>query len=167
MPTETFPPARASKQIGVPPNTLRSWCRAYAEFLSEGANPAQGEERRLTPGDVETLRSVAQLRANDIPPEDIIARLRENPSTATTALPPKPLESTVSVPVVSNDLVPASDAIQRFLQASDVRDKLTDIDRRLERVENGRNTGLLVVAAFAAGALLVVAIVVILRMYGN
>ena len=47
-----------------------------------------------------------------------------------------------------------------------MRDKLESIDRRLERVESRTNTGLLVVAAFIAGVLLVVAIVVILRMIG-
>lgn len=155
MPTETLPPARAARQIGVPPNTLRSWCRTYAEFLTPGANPAQGEERKLTPADVETLKAVAQLRANDIPPEDIITRLRENPDAATIAFPQKPLESPVSRPLVQNDLEPAHDAIQRFLAASDLRDKLTDIDRRLEHVESQRNLVLVAVVAFAGGAVVV------------
>lgn len=160
---QTFTPARAAKQVGVPGSTLRHWSKVYAEFLSDVSNPEPGTQRAFTGNDIETLRAIAQLRANGIGQDEIIARLRENPTMAQQ----KPLESPVSRPLVQNDLEPSHDAIQRFLQASDLRDKLTDIDRRLEHVESQRNTWLLVLAAFVAGVVLVVAIVVILRMFGT
>lgn len=154
MPTnQTFTPARAAKQIGIPGSTLRHWSKVYAEFLSEFSNPEPGTQRAFTGNDIETLKAVAQLRANGIGQDEIIARLRENPTTP----PQKPLESPVSRSVVQNDLDPSHDAIQRFLQASDVRDKLTDIDRRLERVESTRNLFI----AFAAGAVVVAVIAVL------
>lgn len=171
MPTETFPPARAARQIGVPPNTLRAWCKTYAEFLSPGANPGQGEERRLTPGDVETLKAVAQLRTNDIPPEDIIARLRENPSAATTAFPPSPESSTIdsaSVPGTNTALTPAtidSGALGLARQALETVDtRLGDVDRRLTALEGQRTIVWVAVGAFTAGAVVVAVIVWLLSM---
>ena len=166
MPTETLPPARAARQIGIPPNTLRAWCKTYGEFLSPGANPGQGEERRLTPGDVETLKAVSQLRANDIPPEDIIARLRENPSVATTALPPSPESSTIdsaSVSATTTALAPAtidSGALGLARQALETVDtRLGDVDRRLTALETQRTIAWVAVGSFAAGAVVVAVIV--------
>ena len=166
MPTETFPPARAARQIGVPPNTLRAWCRTYAEFLSPGANPGQGEERRLTSGDVEQLRAVAQLRANDIPPEDIINRLRENPSTSTEGLPRPPEPSTIDSKSVSGTDTPQlpatidSGALQLARQALDTVDnRLGDVDKRLTAIETQRSLVWVALAGVAVGAILVTAIV--------
>ncbi len=151
---ETYNPSRAAKQIGIPNSTLRLWAKTYGEFLSEGANPASGEERRFTVADVETLKAVAQLRNNGMLPPDIAQRLRINAAAGQQDAP----ESPAAAPEVSTALAPAHDAIQTFLQASDVRDKLTDIDRRLERVEGHRNLVLVAVVAFAGGAVVVAVI---------
>ena len=170
MDTETLSPALAARQIGIPANTLRAWCRTYSEFLSPAANPPTGEQRRLTLGDVETLRAVASLRANSLPPETIINRLRVNPTGITESLPKppgapqSPLESIVAPPVAHNDLVPAHDAIQAFLQRTEALDKLTDIDRRLERVEHTRSLVWVALGGVAVGALLVSVIVWLLSM---
>lgn len=134
---------------------MRHWSKVYAEFLSDISNPEPGTQRAFTGNDIETLRAVSQLRANGIGQDEIIARLRENP----TKTLPKPLESTIAHTVVQNDLEPSHDAIQRFLQAADMRDKLTDIDRRLERVESRSNlvaaVVIAVVVAFTVGGALV------------
>lgn len=161
MDTETFSPALAARQIGIPSNTLRNWCKVYGEFLSPSANPATGEQRRLTLGDIETLRAVAALRANDLPPETIISRLRANPSGITESLPKPPQAATIApgdvaaLPAVGNDVAPAHDAIQAFLARTEALDKLTDIDRRLERVESQRSTVLIAVACFVGGGVFV------------
>jgi transposase-like protein len=168
MPTETLPPARAARQIGIPPNTLRAWCKTYGEFLSPGATPGQGEERRLTPGDVETLKAVSQLRANDIPPEDIIARLRENPSVATTALPPSPESSTIdsaSVSATTTALAPATiDSGTLGFSRQTLETVVGDHDRRLAALEGQRTIVWVAVGAFAAGAVVVAVIVWLLSM---
>ena len=171
MATETLPPARAARQIGIPPNTLRAWCKTYGEFLSPGANPGQGEERRLTPGDVETLKAVAQLRANDVPPEDIITRLRENPSATTTGLPLPPESSvsdSVSVSGTNTALTPVtndSGALGLARQALETVDtRLGDVDRRLTALEGQRTIVWVAVGAFAAGAVVVAVVVWLLSM---
>lgn len=152
---ETINPSRAAKQVGTPPSTLRLWAKQYAEFLSAGANPPSGEERRFTPADVETLKAVAQLRANGMQPGDIILRLRNNPAAG---LQDAPGQGATSLQV-HEPADPSHDAIQRFLQGAEVRDKLVDVDRRLERVEHRNTTLLIAFAAFAAGAVVVAVVV--------
>lgn len=161
---ETFNPSRAAKQIDVPPSTLRLWAKVYAEFLSEGANPAPGEERRFTSADVEVLKAVNQLRHNGMLPADIAQRLRNNAAGSQQ----EAAESISSaVPQGNTQLAPTESIVALSVTKLDaLGDKLTDIDRRIERIESRRNTWLLVLAAFVAGVLLVVAIVVILRMIG-
>ena len=166
MPTnQTFTPARAAKQIGIPGSTLRHWSRVYAEFLSDVSNPEPGTQRAFTGQDVETLRAVAQLRANGVGQDEIIARLRENPTTGQQ----KPLESpTTGLDAPSRaNMYPLP--LESLLNASvgkvdAINDKLEAVDRRLERIESRRNTWLLVLAAFVAGVLVVVALVWILSM---
>ena len=167
MDTETFSPAIAARQIGIPANTLRNWCRTYAEFLSPSANPPTGEERRLTLHDIETLRAVAALRANDLPPETIIARLRANPASITEGIPKPSASATdgpgdvADVPHVQTTAIAQHDALQAFLGQ---HERLTSIDRRLERLEHGRNMVLIALAGVAVGALVVgiIAVLVLL-----
>lgn len=159
---ETVNPSRAAKQIGVPGSTLRLWAKTYAEFLEPGANPSPGEERRFTVADVDTLKAVNQLRHNGMLPADIAQRLRNNRVTGQQDAPQAPVTE-LAVSTAANT---SHDAIQAFLQRTDIDDRLRDVDKRLERLEGSRNTWLLVVAAFAAGVVLVVAIVVLLRMIG-
>ncbi len=157
---ETSNPSRAAKQVGIPVSTLRLWCKVYAEFLSAGANPPSGEERRFTGADLETLKAVAQLRGNGMQPADIILRLRNNPAAG---LQDGPGQGATALQV-HEPTDPSHDAIQRFLQGAEVRDKLTDIDRRLERVEQRNTTLLIAFAAFAAGAVVVAVVVWLLSM---
>lgn len=147
---ETFNPSRAAKQIGVPGSTLRLWAKTYAEFLSEGANPPTGEERRFTVADVETLKAVNQLRHNGMLPADIAQRLRNNLAGSPQS-PPEQSTAPLAVPAAPHD------AIQAFLQRTDIDDRLRDVDRRLERMEHSRS----LLIAFAAGAVTVVAVAVL------
>ena len=159
-PTETYNPARAAAAAGIPPSTLRLWAKVYNEFMSPGANPPPGEERRFTAADVEVMRAVAQLRANQLQPPEIIARLRSNPAETLQ----KPLESTVSPSAIGNDLATSHDAIQTFLARGELKDQLQSVDRRLERLESQRNLVIVAVLAFAAGAVVVSVIVWLLGM---
>ena len=171
MPTETLSPSRAARQVGVPPNTLRSWCRVYGEFLSAGANPPQGEERQLTAQDVEVLRAVAALRANELPIEDIQRRLRDNlPEALQTPLQSPATPTTGVEPMPGTSIAPApSTALEAFLSANtrqldDVARRVETVDARLARVESSRNLVLVAVAAFVAGVVLVGVIVWILSL---
>lgn len=147
---ETINPSRAAKQIGIPVSTLRLWCKVYAEFLSPGANPPTGEERRLTVADVETLQAVNQMRHNGMLPADIAQRLRINVAAGQQNAP----QSIVAAVDVSTQAETSHDAIQAFLQRTDIDDRLREVDRRLERVESWRNMILIaLVAALLGGAL--------------
>lgn len=147
---ETYNPGRAAKQVNIPISTLRLWCKTYGEFLSAGANPPAGEERRFTVADVEVLKAVAQLRNNGMLPPDIAQRLRNNAATGQQDAP----ESSVTEIDVSTHANASHDAIQAFLQRTDIDDRLREVDRRLERVESWRNMILIaLVAALLGGAL--------------
>lgn len=156
---ETYNPGRAAKQIGVPPSTLRLWARTYAEFLSEGANPDAGQERRFTLADVQTLKDVAQMRHNGMLPPDITQRLRNNAAGSQQDAP----QSSVTELDVSTHANSSHDAIQAFLQRTEVNDRLRDVDGRLERIEAKRLDTwwfiLVAVVCLIAGVLLGVAIV--------
>ena len=144
---ETINPSRAAKQIGIPASTLRLWTKTYAEFLSEGANPATGEERRFTVADVETLQAVNQMRHNGMLPADIAQRLRINVAAGQQNAP-QSIVAAVDVPTQANT---SHDAIQAFLQRTDIDDRLRDVDRRLERVESWRNVVLIALVAALLG----------------
>ena len=148
---ETYNPGRAAKQVNIPISTLRLWCKTYGEFLSAGANPPPGEERRFTVADVEVLKAVAQLRNNGMLPPDIAQRLRNNAATGQQDAP----ESSVTGIDVSTHANASHDAIQAFLQRTDINDRLRDIDTRLDRVEGQRNLVLVAVVAFAGGGVVV------------
>lgn len=166
---QTFTPARAAKQVGVPGSTLRHWSKVYKEFLSDVSNPEPGTQRAFTGQDVETLRAVAQLRANGIGQDEIIARLRENPTMAQQ----KPLER----PTIADSALSGENTQPAPLQSivavsvgkvDALDDKVTDmdrrLDRRLERLESSNNR-LLITVAVVGGALVVSVIVLIIMSF--
>ena len=154
MPPERYTPTQTARHAGISPNTVRLWAKEYREFLSGDANPPSGVDRSFTAADVAVMQAIAQLRANNISTADVKERLRQQPPTALQETTESPKQDTV----VSNDLVPAHDAIQAFLARNDVTDKLESIDRRLERVESRNNTVMIAVVAFAGGAVVVAVI---------
>jgi DNA-binding transcriptional MerR regulator len=163
---ETINPSRAAKQIGIPGSTLRLWAKTYAEFLSPGANPSPGEERRFTDADLEVLKAVNQLRHNGMLPVDIAQRLRNNLAAGQQDAPQSPVTA-LDVPAPANT---PHDAIQAFLahasvKLDDVADKVGDMGRRLESIEakaeSRRNIILIVLAIIAAFVLGVVTVVAV------
>ena len=69
-------PADIAKECGVSVGTVRNWCADYAEFLSPGANPNDGN-RLLNERDLEICRYIASLRKEGMSKPQIILRLRE------------------------------------------------------------------------------------------
>ncbi len=69
-------PADIAKECGVSVGTVRNWCAEYAEFLSMGANPIDGN-RLLNERDLEICRYIASLRKEGMSKPQIILRLRE------------------------------------------------------------------------------------------
>lgn len=160
MPPERYTPTQAARHASVSPNTVRQWAKEYREFFSEYANPATGESRAFTPGDVAILQAIAQLRINGLSHEDVKQRLRQQPPPAlqdATGVPESRVEASTSLAV-------PTDAIQTFLAHSgakldDVAGQLEKVDRRLERVESQRTLIWVALAGVALGAGLVSVIV--------
>lgn len=103
-----FRPNDVAKEVGVTVNTVRNWCRDYAEFLSEGAQPGQGN-RELNERDIEVFRYIAQLRKENMQQPQIVLRLRETsigqivpaPSVQEAAIEPaSPQEGLQQLPAV-------------------------------------------------------------------
>ena len=170
MPTETLSPSRAARQVGIPPNTLRLWCKTYGEFLSAGANPPAGEERQLTAQDVEVLRAVAALRANDLPIEDIQRRLRDNlPEALQTPIQPPATPTTGVEPMPGTSIAATSqNSVETFVglasaKLDDVARRTEAIDNRLQRVDSQRAYVWIGLVGVLVGAGIVGVIVLLLR----
>ncbi len=77
---EIYTPKQAALAVGVHDNTIRGWVREYAAHLSEGANPASGQPRQLTPADVAILQAIKGWKDAGLPPEMILDRLATFPT---------------------------------------------------------------------------------------
>lgn len=75
-----YNPDEAAPMIGISANTVRGWCKLYADELSPGANPSPGNERRLTQEDIAKLQRVKAWRDSRLPPQEI-ARLLQAAAT--------------------------------------------------------------------------------------
>lgn len=57
-----FTVGQTAAALGVSTPTIRNWASEFAAYLSERANPAPGQERRITEDDFSILQTVAILR---------------------------------------------------------------------------------------------------------
>lgn len=76
-PFHTFPPAAAANAVDITPTSIRRWSEYHRLYLSAGANPPAGENRRYTWQDVETLRKIKEMRDNGLGTEAINLALAE------------------------------------------------------------------------------------------
>jgi DNA-binding transcriptional MerR regulator len=72
---------------GTSSSSIRNYTRAWAEFLSPGANPPAGEQRQYTPEDVAVMATIAALRSRMATAEQIRDALE---SGERLELPPEP-----------------------------------------------------------------------------
>lgn len=90
---ESYTISRIAEKLGVTPSTLRlNWTPEFADHLSEGANPPKGKTRIFSQDDLSVLETVAVLRQQDRPYDDIRSQLAdgvrlefERPPAATEA----------------------------------------------------------------------------------
>lgn len=162
MSTEAKYPIRAvAIMVGkpgpaLPITTIRGWTREYAPHLSADATPPPGTERRYSERDVAVLKLIHEWRQNRIPTANIHARLQDATIPIVEVVPVD--ESTESPPEAATI---AADGLQ--LPAPILNDVvarlqgLESLDKRVSSLEQ-RNMLLL---AFAAGVLVVLAIVVV------
>jgi len=124
-------PADIAKECGVSVGTVRNWCSEYAEFLSAGANPSDGN-RLLNERDLEICRYIVSLRKQGMSKPQIILRLRETTFGHLDTEQPivKPIEALQSLQEGHHDV----------LAPIVVSDYLIAIERRFEALEQFRQT---------------------------
>ncbi len=127
-------PADIAKECGVSVGTVRNWCAEYAEFLSSGANPSDGN-RLLSERDLEICRYIARLRKEGMSKPQLILRLRETTfGHVDTELPiTKPTESLQSLQESHKDIpavIMALQAMQNDIEALKASSKVTATSRR-------------------------------------
>ena len=138
-------PADIAKECNVSVGTVRSWCTEFAEFLSAGANPPDGD-RKLNEDDLKTCKDIAQLRKEGMSKAQIILRLRETTTQKPTEKPTEALQVIEESPqkkplsaVVASDEVKQRDVqietLNRLIetQAEQLREKQSIIEQLLER----------------------------------
>lgn len=147
MPDDYLSPAQAASQVGVSVHTVRRWCAAHSDYLSESAQPSKGSSRRLTQTDIQVLTEVARLRNEEgLTTEAINERLAGVVFGQTTAI--EPAQTAHTAP--GGDLMPIV-----------VLEALQTVEARLQALEAQRqriDVAYLVLIAFALGVLVGLAI---------
>lgn len=134
-----------AKQLGVTTNTVRNWCRRYAESLSESANPPGGGERLFTTQDVNVLAYIQSAMNEGMNHAEIAVRLGEKefssaevetivptPGTSITThhQPPQDApDSPAMLPAVLQGIDSRFQAIERRIEAQAVEAKATQSER--------------------------------------
>lgn len=75
-------PAAAAAIVGVSVSSMRNWCATFADYLSEGARPPAGTERKLIAQDIAILQRVKELRAQGMTTDEIKATLSTEDTSA-------------------------------------------------------------------------------------
>lgn len=136
-----YKPSDAAKACNTSVNTIRNWCRDYAPFLSPGAR-GNGANRILTDKDLNTLKYIAQLRAENLQQAAIAQRLQETSIGEVETLvalqnPPIPsplLEQTDKLaPVAAQEGLQQAPAMLLVLNDLEKR-----IDAKFEALESAR-----------------------------
>jgi DNA-binding transcriptional MerR regulator len=119
MPTTT---RQMAKLAGASEQSIRNWSRDYAELLSPSARGEHGP-RLFDDADAQTLRTIAELRRANVPPDEVMARLRGGdvyidvvPHTTPQQATPSPQEShseAFAPPMVLSSLVARLEAVER------------------------------------------------------
>jgi DNA-binding transcriptional MerR regulator len=87
-------PQAVARELDVSPATLRRWSDEFADYLSRGADSAQGRShRRYSEQDIATLMVVKELMNNGMTYEQVRQQLAQRPLVGTTE-PSAPLSPT-------------------------------------------------------------------------
>lgn len=163
-------PNQAAKACNVSVNTIRNWCKDYAAHLSAGAQPGGSGARLLTDRDLEVLRYIAQLRAENMTHEQVNQRLAETKIGETETLiqlPPTP-EETLQAPPIS--VQSPSDAIQAYQAALTVmarmEERYTSLQNQIDTLDKRQAAR---INSIVMGVILglLIAVVAILAIYAG
>jgi DNA-binding transcriptional MerR regulator len=84
---DTYSMTQTAKLAKVATATLRNWTAEFADYLSEHANPGRGLERRFTEDDLAVLVTVATMRDQQMPYDDIKTALAAGTRFEPVAMP--------------------------------------------------------------------------------
>ena len=155
-----------AKQLGVTTNTVRNWCKRYAEHLSYSANPPGGGERLFNTQDVNVLTYIQSAMNEGMNHHEIAVRLGEKefssneveiivptPGTSLTAPPEQPQDAPngpTMLPAVLQTIDSRFQAIERRIEAQAIEAMAAQRDRVTMLVVGGLGGILLTVGAMAA-----------------
>lgn len=162
-----FRPADIAKECKVSVGTVRNWCTDYADFLSTGANPVDGD-RKLSETDLEVCKYIAGLRQEGMSKPQIVLRLRETSfGTIETGNPTdKPVEAIQSQQTSLQDAhsAPESTAVLSI----QIFDAINMQNRKIEALERaGRDSVIVFGIGFIAALLFVLVVVGLAVLYGG
>lgn len=162
-----FRPADIAKECNVSVGTVRNWCNEYAEFLSAGANPADGD-RKLSDRDLEVCKYIAQLRKEGMSKPQIALRLRE--TSFGTIEPPeapteKPTEALQTLQTSLQTTVEPASAAQLPIVALDAINKRIDAIETASQAKTLQFGVSMFALGFIAACVLFLIIVVLISIY--
>lgn len=97
---------QVAKDIGVTPQTIRTWATRFSQWLSTEAS-AEGQTRHFSDSDVEVLRAVAHFRSLNLPYDEIAEQLRAGAHLTLATEEEMPPEGPASTALITMDQVQA------------------------------------------------------------
>ena len=125
-----FPPKTVSEILGIPPSSLRRYCSAWSQYLSESAQTT-GKKRQFTQEDIDALRIIRDLVGKKSHAE-IVAALQE----------PEPLTGEVFEDFQPDQEPEQPSAIQSIEFFSQVIDQMADQHKSVIMAKDETITGL-------------------------
>ena len=142
---DTYSVGQVAAHVGKHSNTIRGYAQKYGQFLSDGATPAEGEERRFNDADMEVLTTVAELKNQKKKHNTIIGYLSRGEYVAPSVVdssPPEPSkEATVDeqpekdVPTTEERALATLELLEQY--AKPYIKRVTELEGKLDTAEEG------------------------------
>ena len=147
MVEDTYTVSQAAGLVNASPNTIRTYSKDYKQFLSEGASPGHGQERRFRDEDIAVMVTIKTLKSQRRPAEVIIGALLEGERYEPGEQPPEAPPSTKKAETTELATI---DMLERFVVRYE--SQIDNLEGRLE-AERVARVGAEIDAARAAGQL--------------
>jgi DNA-binding transcriptional MerR regulator len=111
----TYTVQQAATAVNLSVTTVRTWTRDFAEFLSDQAAPAPGEVRFYTDADMAVFQTIAVMRAQRRPFDEIRRTLASGERYEPTEAPRKPASRSKTGQEGETTLPAPLELVERFL----------------------------------------------------
>lgn len=133
MVEDTCAVSQAAKLVNASPNTIRTYSKDYKQFLSEGASPGHGQERRFRNEDIAVMVTIKALKSQRRPADDIIGALLEGERYEPGEQPPEAAPSTKKAETTD---IATIDMLERFVVRYESH--IDNLEGRLEAERGAR-----------------------------